>query len=138
MKLSRASSYALHAVVYMASQEGTSTIASHHIAKAEGIPEKFLLKILKPLATARILVSLKGPNGGYKLARPANQITVQEVVEAVDGPIRGVAPLMEKGEGGSALDRRLEAICQQAAEQLRKDLGKVRIADLIGKDEKRK
>src|SRR5581483_8942418 len=98
MKLTRASSYALHAVAHMAATGEDRPVASHHIAKARGIPELFLLKILKPLVSARILRSVKGPNGGYRLARPAAKITMLEVVEAVDGPIRGTAPLAEGGQ----------------------------------------
>jgi Rrf2 family protein len=139
VKLSRASSYALHAVEYMAAQSADKKekpVASHHIAAARKIPDRFLLKVLKPLVSARILQSLKGPNGGYRLAKPATKITLLEVVEAVDGVIRGHAPLAEEGrEQGSAagLDARLEKVCDQAAEQLRKHLGKVRLSDLVDK-----
>src|SRR5260370_27929927 len=100
MKLTRASSYALHAVVYMAAQKQTKPVASHHIAKARGIPERFLLKVLKPLVSARVLHSVKGPNGGYRLARAASDVTMLEVVEAVDGPIRGLAPLSHVERAG--------------------------------------
>src|SRR5580704_8817138 len=110
MKLTRASSYALHAVAYMASQKQNLPVASHLIAKARGIPERFLLKVLKPLVSTRVLHSIKGPNGGYRLARPATQITLLEVVESVDGPIRGVAPLSQ-AEGDGQLDKKLEKIC---------------------------
>src|SRR5438067_1296171 len=127
MRLTRASSYALHAVVYMAVQKKNGPVASHHIARARGIPERFLLKVLKPLVSARVLHSIKGPNGGYRLARPASDISLLEVVEAVDGPIRGQAPLAQ-ANGEAALDRRLESICNQSADQLRKHLGKVRIS----------
>jgi Rrf2 family protein len=132
MKLSRASSYALHALEYMASRKEEGPVASHHIAAARKIPDRFLLKVLKPLVSARILQSLKGPNGGYKLARAANKITLLEVVEAVDGPIRGSAPLsQEEGRGeSSGLDQRLEAVCEKAADQLKKHLNKVRVSDL--------
>src|SRR5499425_2382567 len=93
MKLTRASSYALHAVAFMAGQKHDKPVASHHIAHARGIPERFLLKVLKPLVSARILMSIKGPNGGYRLAREASDITMLEIVEAVDGgPILGQAP----------------------------------------------
>src|SRR5215831_14684686 len=92
MKLTRASSYALHAVAYMAAQKTDQPIASHHIAQARGIPERFLLKVLKPLVSARVLLSVKGPNGGYRLAKGANEVTMLEILEAVDGPIRGSAP----------------------------------------------
>jgi Rrf2 family protein len=131
MKLTRASSYALHAVAHMAAMGEDKPVASHHIARARGIPELFLLKILKPLVSARILRSVKGPNGGYRLAKPASKITVLEVVEAVDGPIRGTAPLAESGQSGDdGLDTRLETICTQAADLVRKQLNKVRVSDL--------
>ncbi len=131
MKLTRASSYALHAVAHMATVGEDKPLASHHIAQARGILDRYLLKVLKPLVSARILRSVRGPNGGYRLARPAAKITMLEVVEAVDGPIRGQATLV--GEGKDGLDARLESICDHAAEQARKHLGKVRIADLAGK-----
>ena len=64
MKLTCASSYALHAVAYMAQQKTDRPVASHKIAQERGIPERFLLKVLKPLVSARVLTSIKGPNGG--------------------------------------------------------------------------
>jgi Rrf2 family protein len=132
MRLTRASSYALHAVVYMAAQKQNKPVASHHIAKARGIPERFLLKVLKPLVSARVLHSVKGPNGGYRLARTPTDISLLEVIEAVDGPIRGQAPLAEI-DGNGSLNRRLETICNQSAEHLRKQLQKVRMTELAGK-----
>jgi Rrf2 family protein len=129
MRLTRASSYALHAIVYLAAKKPNEPMPSHLVAQARGIPERFLLKVLKPLVSARLLLSVKGPNGGYRLAKPANQISMLEVVEAVDGPIRGYAPLSQNhGTGG--LDRKFETICNQAADQIRAQLEKVRIADL--------
>ncbi len=128
MKLTRASSYALHAVAHMAAVGENRPLASHHIAQARGIPDRFLLKVLKPLVSAQILRSVKGPNGGYRLARPANKITMLEIVEAVDGPIRGTAPLADGSKDG--LDSKLETICGQAAEQVRKQLSKVHLSDL--------
>src|SRR5262249_57008421 len=86
MKLTRASSYALHAVAFMASQKSDKPVASHNIAQARGIPERFLLKVLKPLVSARVLTSIKGPNGGYKLARQPSDITMLEILEAGGGP----------------------------------------------------
>lgn len=132
MKLTRASSYALHAMAFMAAQKQNRPIASHHIAKARGIPERFLLKVLKPLVSARVLHSVKGPNGGYRLEKTASEISMLDVVEAVDGPIRGQAPLSQI-EGDGALDRRLEKICDQTADQLRKHLQKIRLSELAGR-----
>ena len=132
MKLTRASSYALHAVACMAQQKNVAKpVASHKIAEERGIPERFLLKVLKPLVTARVLLSIKGPNGGYRLARPASDINMLEIVEAVDGPLRGLVPAVE-GAAGAKLDCQLTAICDQAADTTRKQLQKVRLSDLAG------
>jgi Rrf2 family protein len=124
MKLSRASSYALHALAYMVGQPPEKPVASHHIAEARGIPVLFLLKVLKPLVSARVLLSLKGPNGGYRLARPAKDITLLEVVEVVDGPVRGDAPPVGQ------LDKRLQGACDEAAVLVRERLARVTLAQL--------
>jgi Rrf2 family protein len=116
----------------MAGQKKDQPTASHVIAHKKGIPERFLLKVLKPLVSAQVLLSVKGPNGGYRLARPANDITVLEILEAVDGPIRGHAP--GGGEDSNHVNRRLEQICNQSAEHVRKQLGKIRISELTSKE----
>src|SRR5437763_12689574 len=135
MKLTRASSYALHAVAFMAVQKHDRPVASHNIAAARGIPERFLLKVLKPLVSARVLLSIKGPNGGYRLAKPADQISMLDILEAVDGPIRGQAPLIEESNG--PLNNKLEAICKVVAGQIRENLGKVRMSEFVsGKGKK--
>jgi Rrf2 family protein len=156
MKLTRASSYALHAVMYMASQKDKDgPIPSHLIAHDRGIPERFLLKVLKPLVVAQLLHSIKGPHGGYRLARPAREITVLDIIEAVDGPIRGGVPqddfdtfrkrcedqetrltveqLRKQFDKVQTFNRRLEQFCTPAAESIRKQLERVKISDLISK-----
>jgi Rrf2 family protein len=132
MKLTRAASYAIHALVFMAVRKQNRPVASHHIAQARGIPERFLLKVLKPLVSARVLQSIKGPNGGYRLAKGPNDITLLEVLEAVDGPIRGQAAF-SRAEGNGYLDKRLDQICTQAAERVRKQLQKVRVSELASR-----
>jgi len=147
MKLTRASSYALHAVAYMAQQKTDRPVASHKIAQERGIPERFLLKVLKPLVTARVLTSIKGPNGGYRLARPATDITMLEIVEAVEqAKIEGTAPPPEsdpkkikeeylnyKPENSLPLFHKLENLCRQTADIVRKQLEKVRVSELLKK-----
>jgi Rrf2 family protein len=117
----------------MAAQKKDVPVASHHIAKARGIPERFLLKVLKPLVSAQILLSVKGPNGGYRLARAANDVTMLEVVEAVDGPIRGNAP-MNHDNPGDFLNKRLTQLTTQVADQARKQLSRIRVTDLATKE----
>ena len=132
MRLTRASSYALHALVFMAAQKQNRPTPSHLIAQARGIPERFLLKVLKPLVAARVLVSIKGPNGGYRLARSPSSVTLLEVIEAADGPVRGHSPLSQQ-DPDSQLNQKLEAVCEQAADRIRRQLERVRLSDLVGK-----
>jgi len=112
----------------MAAQKKDAPVASHVIAEKRGIPKRFLLKVLKPLVSARVLTSVKGPDGGYRLAKPASEVTLLEVIEAVDGPIRGSAPGSRKR--ASALDRRLEEICVASADQIRRQFGAINITEL--------
>ena len=136
MKLTRASTYALSAVAHMAGHNPDKPLASQRIAKDEGIPERFLLKVLKPLVGAQVLRSLKGPNGGYRLAKAGSAISVLQIVEAVDGPIRGQVPFQGGGRYAN-LDKRLEEICNEAAGQVRKVLEAARISDLAVKKAKK-
>ena len=133
MKLSRASSYAASAVAHMATRKQDGPVASHIVAKELGIPELFLLKVLKSLVSARILGSLKGPNGGYRLARPAKDISLLDIVEAVDGPIRGEVPPVGQDKSDGKLDKRLDAVCKETAELVRERFKKIKIANLAGK-----
>jgi Rrf2 family protein len=124
MKLSHASAYALQALADLAGARAGYPVVSRHIAQARGIPEQYLLRSLGALASAGLLRSKNGPGGGYRLARPADRITLLEVVEAIDGPIRGQDPFADR------LGGQLQAVCDDVAAQVRRALGKVRLSDL--------
>jgi Rrf2 family protein len=136
MKLSHASSYAVQALVSLVAQEGGGVLTSHHAAEAHGLPELFLTKVLRSLVGAGILYSRKGPHGGYGLARPAARITLLEVVEAVDGPLRGQFPHIQ-GKGTEALEGRIREVWDQVTGQTRKQLGQVTLAQLAGTGRRR-
>jgi Rrf2 family protein len=140
MELTRASSYAFHALAYMAQQKGNDPIPSHRIAKERGIPERFLLKVLKPLVDARVLESVKGPSGGYRLARALSDVTFLEVVEAVENrKIQGKAPTPEKNKKFNNYDpsismsvhKKLEKVCESSADLVRKHLEQVKVSEII-------
>ena len=135
MKLTSASKYSLEALLYLLEQNAESPVRARDIAKAKHLPEGFLLKSLGMLERARLVQSRKGPGGGFRLARPADRISLLEVIEAVDGPIQGHVPAEAVQKSG--LERQLEGICDQAADQLRRLLSKVKLSDLSsGKDGK--
>jgi len=87
LKLSTKSRYALRAMMELAIREGTGTVQLREVAKAQRISPKYLEQLTIPLHHAGLVLTERGPNGGYQLARPANAITALEVVEAVEGPL---------------------------------------------------
>jgi Rrf2 family protein len=135
MRLSRASNYAIHAVLYLATRKSDALVSAQEIAQRLGITENRVIRILKSLVAARILWSLRGPGGGYRLVRPAARVSLLDVIEGVDGPIRSVVtPLAHSGQ--EVVERRLEAICEQIADWTRNVLGKIVIADLLEKSDR--
>ena len=129
MKLSRASSYAIAYLAHLAREKPDRPVPSHEVARELNLPERFLLKILGLLVNPGILRSIKGPNGGYSMARPAKDVTLLEIVEAVDGPIRAQADPVGGGEQ-KALDKRLQVVCDQVLALVRERLEKVTLAEL--------
>jgi Rrf2 family protein len=87
MRLSRKSDYALRAVMHFAGLPKGKLASIGEVAKAQSIPREFLAKILKDLTWGGILVSFQGVTGGYRLAKPARDITFLDVIEAMDGPV---------------------------------------------------
>jgi len=85
MLLSRACEYAMLAVWYLARHPDHAYVSVREIAEQNEISSHFLSKVLGTLTQKGIMVSLKGPKGGVALARPAEDIRVVEVVEAIDG-----------------------------------------------------
>jgi len=87
MQLSRKADYALRAVSHFSALPKGALASIGTVAKEQNIPREFLAKILKDLTWAGILVSYQGVTGGYRLARPAREVSFLNVVEAMDGPI---------------------------------------------------
>jgi Rrf2 family protein len=84
--------YALRAVVELASVGGTShgPVTAERLATGQDIPPKFLESILLQLRRAGIVHSQRGPDGGYWLAKPAEDISLAEVIRVIDGPLANV------------------------------------------------
>ena len=88
MKVSKKAYYGLRAVVTLAQQSGVTSI--HTLAQAENLPAGYLEKILQTLRRAGIVEATKGTTGGYALFQSAADISVWEVLSALDGPIKTV------------------------------------------------
>lgn len=86
MAFSQATKYCIRAVLYLVEHSDGEPVMSRQIAAALQVPEPFLAKILQLLSKRGVLRSFKGRGGGFVLARPAREIYLGEVVEAVEGP----------------------------------------------------
>ncbi len=78
--------YGLQAMFYIATHSSEEVnVDLNEIATEQEIPKHFLSKILQLLVKHKLLISMKGPNGGFRLSRPAQDINIIEIVEAIDG-----------------------------------------------------
>ncbi len=86
--LSRSCIYGLQAVLYLAAQERNRYVPIRQISDDLGLSHPFLTKVLQQLTRKGLMRSLKGPRGGVALAQPPEAVTLNAVIEAIDGPAR--------------------------------------------------
>lgn len=87
MQITRQADYAVRAVTFLARLGADHRAATSTIAQEQQIPPSFLAKIVSQLSVAGLLTTSRGARGGVSLARPPKEITLLEVIEAIDGPI---------------------------------------------------
>ena len=96
LRFTKRADYGLMAIHYIASQPEETAVSAKRIAEEFSIPAELLAKILQRLAKRKLIVSHNGPKGGYLLARPQTEITVGQVVRAIEGPVKIVSCLTEE------------------------------------------
>ncbi len=82
---SKTCEYALQAILYVAKKKDTKAIGLKQIANSTDIPMHYLGKILQTLVKSKVLKSIKGPNGGFYLTKPAKDFTILQIVLLIDG-----------------------------------------------------
>ncbi len=95
MKLSRRSEYGLRVLQDLAAHYGEKPIPNKELAERNGVPRKFLEQIMLTLKRGHIVYALKGPQGGYSLARPPELISLAEVIRLLDGPLAPITCVSE-------------------------------------------
>jgi Rrf2 family protein len=129
MRISARADYAMRAAVELAAAGG-GPVKGERLATAQGIPPKFLENILGDLRHARLIRSQRGAEGGYWLARPAEEISVADIIRAVEGPlatVRGEAP-EDVGYGGAA--EQLQQVWIAVRKNIRDVVENVTVADI--------
>ena len=131
MRVSAKVDYAVRAAVALAQADGgTAPMKGERIATAQHIPLKFLENILGDMRRAGLVASQRGADGGYRLALPADEITVADVVRAVEGPlgdVRGMPPERVSYDAGAEA---LQKVWLAARASLRSVMEAVTIRDI--------
>jgi len=130
MRTTAKADYAVRAAVELAAVGSGDPVKAEQIAEAQSIPLNFLENILAELRRAGVVESRRGAAGGYLLARPAEEITLADVIRAVEGPlanVRGISPDLLEYEGSA---ERLRDVWVALRASVRAVLEQVTLADV--------
>jgi len=134
MRVSAKADYAVRAALELAAASDARPLKREQISAAQKIPSKFLETIMLELKHAGIVKSTRGAVGGYSLARPAQDISVADVIRAVDGPLADVHDESVRGLAYPAPAESLPEVWMAVRASLRSVLETVSIADLVAHD----
>ena len=135
MKISQKGLYALEAVMTLGQRYGTGTVKIREIAIENDLPEKFLELILLEMKNARIVESVRGAKGGYRLRRSPAEIRLSEIIRLIDGPL---APFGDADQLRALIDRDAEhsalyKVFLEVRDAAAKILENTTLADLISR-----
>jgi len=130
MKLTRGGEYGILGVLYLAQQDNGKVSMLSAIAKAQDVPPRFLAKIFQSLAKAGIVKSHRGAKGGFSLARMPADVTMKDVIEAIEGPIFLNVCLMSPGECNRDKICPMHTVWEEAQEKMMEVLDRANFAEL--------
>src|SRR6266542_1268329 len=128
MRLSMKGDYGVRAILDLAERYGQGPVQSEAIAKRQGVSEAYLDQLLTLLRRADLVRSMRGPRGGPELARPADQITLMDVLTALEGSFLKIGP---DGNQDLPTVRVQQEVWQQVQKQTQKILESTAISDLL-------
>ena len=134
MRLTKKLMFAIEAVLDIAYHAADMPVQSKDIAERQGIPRRYLEQVLQHLVRADVLRGVRGPRGGYRLARERRNITLADIVKVVQGMDGGMDPLMDPA--GSELGHAvLRPVWQEIEDEAMVRLGKTSVEDLCKRAE---
>ncbi len=128
MKLSRTVAYAIQATLQLAQSNSDSPVPCSQLAAEGHMPERFLLQILRHLVTHGILHSTRGVEGGYTLERRPDQVSLLDVIEAIEGPLTSALP---SADGAAPYEAKLRKALDQITCTMRQQLAAIKLSDLL-------
>ena len=133
MQITRQADYAVRAVLYLANLGTSERAATSTIAEEQRIPPSFLAKIISQLSIAGLLHTSRGARGGVTLAREPHEITLLEVIEAIDGPIQLNECAAKDSQCSFDSDCPLRPVWSEAQNELVSRLKKTNFSQLMHK-----
>jgi Rrf2 family protein len=129
MRLSTTSAHAALAMAFLAKQDEGATIQAFQVAAHLGVSTASALKVLHTLVRRGLIGSRPGRNGGYGLRKTVDQMSLLQIVEAIDGPIDSQSSFSatEESMAGVAV---LQSVCDGVARSVRKQLAQTTVADI--------
>ena len=129
IKLSRTVTYAIQATLQLAQTESNAPVPCSRLASQGDMPERFLLQILRSLVTHGILNSTRGVEGGYTLVRPASEVSILEVIEAIEGPLSSES--VSANGLNDETQENLRVALNNVAETARRQLESVKLSQIV-------
>jgi Rrf2 family protein len=131
VRVSAKADYAIRAAVELAAA-GDGPVKGEQLAQAQGIPPNFLENIMADLRNAGLVASRRGAEGGYWLARPAEEISLADVIRAVDGPLANVRGVRSEQLAYEGSAEPLREVWVAVRASVRSVLERVSLADVAG------
>jgi len=132
VRISAKTDYAIRAVVEMAAASPDGhLVKAESVADAQQIPLRFLLGILNELRHAGIVDSRRGVEGGYRLAMPAAEVTIADIIRAIDGPLANVAGVRPDALQLAGSAAPLQQVWVSLRSSIREVLEHVTVADIV-------
>ncbi|UCG34704.1 MAG: Rrf2 family transcriptional regulator [Candidatus Omnitrophota bacterium] len=133
MKLTTKTEYLLLALIYIARQEKEHFIKIKDICTVYDIPKKYLEQLFLTLKHNRYIKTKRGANGGYKLARPANKISVSEIARLMDGALAPIEAVSKHFYSQTPLEKekKIIKVLQEIRDYIANRLEKLKLSDLV-------
>ena len=131
MQISVSTEYAIHSILYMATHKTHRIVLVSEIGNAQNIPISYLAKVFRILAKTGVVRSFRGSKGGYTLAKSPDQITIREVVEAMEGRTPLFESLGERRGCKAGSECKIQETFRSAHDKMYEELERVTFQDLV-------
>ena len=135
MKLSTRARYGIHAMYDLAQNYGAQPRPLKAVAEAQAIPEAYLAQLLCTLRRAGLVSSARGAQGGYMLSRPPGEITVGQVLRALEGGLNLLECLSEEDACGKSCDCPSRKVWKRLRDGLNEIVDGITLEDMLRRDE---